>query len=381
MSSRRIRFDRRTADLVIEDDEGVQRVETNGAEYVGLLDWFSDIRAADLRKTLTRATAEFPHAPGDSEVQTSLAFSLSDAGYFDPDSSPVEPVTIGVTGDGRLLLNVGVFLDLYEDELTPSNIAQVLEPLLRRASAHLVSAEPDPYYVAPPWLWHIEVEPRTRGRTVPELLELGRSVEELLGAFRSGRLTRGTALDLLRAGRADLLIGMSEGPWLDVKVQHYDLSTEAGKISLAQAVARFANAEGGGLVVVGMKAKKLPGGEVIRSIHPVVSGGKMLRRYAQVIEEKLFPLVDGLEIDQVPAPAGGTLVVINVPPQREESKPFLVTGSVVDGKVEGAFISIVRRRGEASVPISAPAIHAYLAAGRSLFRRGVLPQNPSVEDE
>jgi hypothetical protein len=66
----------------------------------------------------------------------------------------------------------------------------------------------------------------------------------------------------------------------------------------------------------------------------------------------------------------GMLVVVSLPPQPEELKPFLVHGAIVDGAVEGAFISIVRRRGEASIPITAQSIHATLAAGRALLRRG-----------
>jgi hypothetical protein len=62
------------------------------------------------------------------------------------------------------------------------------------------------------------------------------------------------------------------------------------------------------------------------------------------------------------------LVLIDVPPQPEELKPFLVHGAIVNGRIEGAFISIVRRRGESSIPITAPMIHSTLAAGRALLR-------------
>jgi len=48
------------------------------------------------------------------------------------------------------------------------------------------------------------------------------------------------------------------------------------------------------------------------------------------------------------------LMLIDIPPQPEELKPFLVHGAIVDGRIEGAFISIVRCRGESSIPITAP---------------------------
>jgi hypothetical protein len=69
----------------------------------------------------------------------------------------------------------------------------------------------------------------------------------------------------------------------------------------------------------------------------------------------------------------GVIFVVHVPPQPEEHKPFLVQGAIVNGKVEGAFISILRRRGEESIPITAASIHATLSAGRALLRRGQLP--------
>lgn len=63
--------------------------------------------------------------------------------------------------------------------------------------------------------------------------------------------------------------------------------------------------------------------------------------------------------------------LVDIPPQPEEIKPFLVSGAIVDG----AFISIVRRRGEGSVPTTAQEMHSTLVAGRALLRRGHLPQD------
>jgi hypothetical protein len=81
-----------------------------------------------------------------------------------------------------------------------------------------------------------------------------------------------------------------------------------------------------------------------------------------------------LSVSQIPV-VGGHIVLIDVPSQPEEHKPFLVQGAVTtDGKVEGGFISIVRRRGEDSIPITAVAIHATLSAGRALLRRGEIPR-------
>ena len=99
----------------------------------------------------------------------------------------------------------------------------------------------------------------------------------------------------------------------------------------------------------------------------------MLGRYQRALEDHLFPPPDNLSIEIIEMPDDEMLILTDVPPQPEELKPFLVHGAVVEGEVQGAFISIVRRRGESSIPITAPMIHSMLAAGRALLRRGELP--------
>jgi hypothetical protein len=64
----------------------------------------------------------------------------------------------------------------------------------------------------------------------------------------------------------------------------------------------------------------------------------------------------------------GQIVCIFVPPQNSENQPYLVSGSIVQGRYIRAGVTIVRREGDASIPITAEEIHATLAAGRALLR-------------
>lgn len=248
----------------------------------------------------------------------------------------------------------------------------VLEPLLTRHRMRLLATWPDPNFGAPPWGWEARIGFHTRGWDLAALLQVGQDAIALLDAMASGQLTRETAGDLLRAGQARVLIGQPEGHWLDVKAQQYSLKTPKGQISLAQAVSRFCNAEAGGLVVFGMSTKKIPGGEEIRKLCPMPWEAGTATRYQQVLDQRLFPPPDSMTVEAVKM-NDEMIIVVDVPPQPEELKPFLVHGAIVDGDVEGAFISIVRRRGEASIPTTAPMIHSMLAAGRALLRRGELP--------
>ncbi|MCG7594915.1 hypothetical protein ACXYX3_28485 (plasmid) [Mycobacterium sp. C3-094] len=131
-------------------------------------------------------------------------------------------------------------------------------------------------------------------------------------------------------------------------------------------------------MVIGMDTKRVPGGEIIRKICPVAIDGRTLQRCQRVIEHRLYPPPDMLRIESVPVQDGG-LMLIDVPPQPEELKPFLVHGAVIDGRTETTFISVVRRRGESSIPMTPQMIHSTLAAGRALLRRGQLPHaDPST---
>ena len=70
----------------------------------------------------------------------------------------------------------------------------------------------------------------------------------------------------------------------------------------------------------------------------------------------VFPPVERLNVQALPAPPVGppALVLIDVPAQSEELKPFVVSAAIVQGHVKGAFISIVRRRGEDWSPCRPP---------------------------
>ncbi|MGI5238787.1 hypothetical protein [Dactylosporangium sp. CA-139066] len=321
--------------------------------------------ASDLLRAMRRRHAYY----GDGAT---LLISEVPVEFFDDEESPVGAVAFELH-DNTLNLDVTVLFDDFDDEDEVSGrLRSALAPLLRRYRMTFSSAWPDPNYVAPPWPWHVRVTLSPRGRDIGELFRLGQDIGQLVRAMTDGKLTRVTAGDLVRGGHAHVLIGQPEGHWLDVKSQHYD-GGEHGQISLAQAVARFCNAESGGLVVIGMNTKKVPGGEEIRGLCPVPRDNRMIRRYEQILERRLFPPPDGLAIEAV-AMGEEMLVLIDVSPQPEELKPFLVHGAIVDGRIEGAFISIVRRRGEASIPITAPMIHSTLAAGRGLLRRGEIPR-------
>ncbi|WP_107459509.1 AlbA family DNA-binding domain-containing protein [Streptomyces colonosanans] len=327
------------------------------------------VKAVDLKAAL-RSYRKYMWGE-DAEGSMDLAVTNINDEYFD-DEAPPGGIRFSLRQDD-LILELEFWSMEYLDEDEEPEVVdayiRALGPYLKRAKTEFLGWERSHDYPASPFLIKINLRPPTRGKTLKEIYGIGEGAIALLAALQGATLTRETTLNLLRAGNASVLIGQPEGPWLDVKSDHYNLKSASGKISLAQAVARFANAEHGGIVVVGMRGKKVPGGEEIRGICPVPLDKGVLRAYQYAVEHHLYPPPDYLDIESVEID-GGMLVLIHVPPQPEELKPFLVHGAIVEGSVEGAFISIIRRRGESSIPITAPAIHATLAAGRALLRRG-----------
>ncbi|WP_137354726.1 RNA-binding domain-containing protein [Nocardia farcinica] len=211
-------------------------------------------------------------------------------------------------------------------------------------------------------------------RKVGDIIELAEVCQTIMRFPPQHR--RGSAADsprmiwnLLRAGQMEWLIGEDESSFLEVKSVGYDLMQWPGKIELAQDVARFANSEEGGVLIVGFRTKRRLGGETISKLTPIDCQDGVVDQYRKVIDSRVYPLIDGLEVERFQQSNGNAILAVKVPRQNDESKPFLVHGAIVGDKYEGAFISIVRRRADGSVPVTAPAIHAYLAAGRRAFHR------------
>lgn len=372
-NDRTVTFNSHNQSLVAARNEWGLRGDGDG--FLCEISDLEGVKAVDLRSSLQSYSAWHWGQP-ESDVTGLSVVDVPD-GEFD-DDSPVTNISFVMEFDILCVEVTFTTYDYLNKEENPGEVdifEKTLAPHLARNRCVITEWRLDPYYRSP-YVVKVRLMPSLRGRTLWDLYRIGEEVISLVGAMQGGALTRETTLGLLRGGHSGVLIGQQEGPWLDVKNTHYDLSGPKGKISLAQAVARFANAEHGGIVVVGMRGKKVPGGEEIRSVCPVPFELGVERKYQTSLEQYLYPPPDYLEIESVKV-SSGMLMLVHIPPQSEELKPFLVHGAIVEDGVEGAFISIVRRRGEGTIPVTAASIHATLSAGRALLRRGQLPSDPS----
>jgi hypothetical protein len=214
--------------------------------------------------------------------------------------------------------------------------------------------------------WTIELACDPRGRTVGFIwhayralcFSLTASSKDLAGSAESVRLA-------LRLGRPDSLIGAAECSWLEAKSEDYHLTSPEEKIKLAQDIARFANAEGG-LIILGLRTSRFNGLDIIARVTPLPMPPRPVARYRNTIDTHVYPLVRGLDILSVPYDTG-ELLAISIPSQPEDSKPFVVhgnLGSITGNKVRGQFVSVVERRGDGAEYLSGPAIHGLLTARR-----------------
>jgi hypothetical protein len=222
--------------------------------------------------------------------------------------------------------------------------------------------------------WSVALIPR-HSSTVADMFELRGMLDLLtqipLGDNRgraSHRLTWQEAKQVLFAGFPAYLIGQVESSWLEVKSRAY-VSGPGGEIELSQDVARFANGDGPGLLAIGFREETKHGAKVIGKITPLPARPGISAIYHRILDRRVYPPVRDLQVEEIPF-AGGVVIVLALAKQRDEDKPFLVTGAMIDGKCEGAFISIVRRRGEHSIPITPADIHAALSAGRAAIQLG-----------
>jgi hypothetical protein len=206
-----------------------------------------------------------------------------------------------------------------------------------------------------------------------KLIDAGRALAAYLKAQQGGTLNAKTIVDLLRGGHTKLLLGQKESEYLDVKSQQYNVAVkgqpgEQQKIELAQDVARFANGDQDAVLVLGYEEGKAGQDSVIARIKEIDLNGFDPARYVNILDAKIVPAVSGLMVNTVETSPGKGLIYIYVPAQPPEMQPYLVHGVMAEGKLEGAFFSIVQRRGEGSITISASQIHGYLVAGKAFLR-------------
>ncbi|WP_206437591.1 hypothetical protein, partial [Candidatus Protofrankia datiscae] len=116
------------------------------------------------------------------------------------------------------------------------------------------------HYAADSDRWVVRSDFETTSIELAELWIIARRFELLLRWPISGEADKENTILALRAGRPEVILGLVENEWLDVKQMLPDITTELGKIEMSKDVAQFGNSRHGGILVFGFRTKRRPGG-------------------------------------------------------------------------------------------------------------------------
>jgi hypothetical protein len=213
------------------------------------------------------------------------------------------------------------------------------------------------------WGVHVYIAVPTHGRGAASALRIGRDALALLETAENGALTRATTEALVASGHAELLVSHREGPWLECKEQPYG-ADERAVYELAKDVCAFANSASGGLIIIGHRARKVRGSDTITGVRPVPADDRRVERYRKSLNQRVYPRVSNLAVQEVEYGAD-RIVVVSVPPQPKALQPFLVKGAVRNGKDVGSNIAVYIRDEDAAVTASVEELHILIVAGRA----------------
>jgi hypothetical protein len=322
-------------------------------EAVGSLEVVGRASLTQLREALRRAG------------RTGFAVSTDRAEHFDPEYASQHD-TVFEFESGKLITKVEGWLGAFSDDDTGA-LERLMNNYLsaRRSTIKFFEI----YTYSGDTFVSLTYDTPYYNRAVREVAALAFDAKALLSAAVTGNVTPSSALALILGGHAEALVGMYENSWLEAKRAPYHLGDQVSELELALDVASLANSDSGGLLVVGLTTKRDRDGDRIAKVTPTQLGLINRRVHRQLLDRLIYPAVSALELHVVTHGSEDSgLLVIEVPSQPEQLKPFLVTGMFSAGKVRGAYFTVATRRGDARMGASAAEIHGLLAAGRLATR-------------
>jgi hypothetical protein len=166
----------------------------------------------------------------------------------------------------------------------------------------------------------------------------------------------------LRGGDFAALVGLPECQWMDVKGGVYPLDSPLGKEELVKDVAAFANAPTGGLLIVGFSTEPRFGEEFVDALCPVPRAQVDLKRYGDVIAERVVPQPHGMTIEWFPVDDEKGVLAIAVPPQPPERTLFVIPGPTGRPRASTSSVAVPVRRNDQTIWLRPHEIQRLLAA-------------------
>jgi len=387
----RIGFEPRSGSLKVAGGQSIG-TESGGRFFYGPYEYLQHVSLSSLRNALTAACDQLEMdstnvhnhkvrlemqldagAFGSNgspylqqQTRTKVLWTINDPEDFDEDFIFSEPGSLVLTDENELLVEVEFPVE-GRDPFEPfPELARVLSSWAQQRRVELVSLEGQQWNTS---LWSGYFRLPIRGNVVSDVQSFALDAHEVGAAFVDGALNADLIVAILESGQATAIIGLQESSYFECKSQ-LRLDEERVRIDFARDVAAFANGNSSGLLVVGLQTKPRRDGDFVAGIHPVSDAARFARLARRTIDRLVFPPIDNLVVKAVAVDAGNNyLVYCLIPEQAPELKPFMVAGAFIDGKIDGALISVPRRRDDETIHLSPASIHAFIAAGYAFFRR------------
>ena len=246
-------------------------------------------------------------------------------------------------------------VDPVDDPGFASLVSGVIAPVLARHQVRLVVDDDGPLDQHTVEL--VIDEPDGRAS---ELIACAVEVRALVGALDGGGLTFESARDLVLGGHARALVGSQECEWLDAKGVPYGEDAR-GEYELVKDVAAFANARGG-LILLPATTRTVDGVEVIEAVKEI--DVKMVNRqsWEDRVADRVYPPPAGVRVCFIGGDRGQVLII--VPTQAEQRKPFLVRGAVEGERHVRHAITLPWRDGDRTRFDDIAVVHGALRAQR-----------------
>lgn len=184
-------------------------------------------------------------------------------------------------------------------------------------------------------------------------------------------MTQAEIIATLSGGDFDRFVGEVESEYFDAKGQPYGLDSDVGKREAARDASAFANG-GGGYILVGLRTKpsKIRHADEVESVRPIPEGIVNTAQLRAVLDAWVYPPIEGLVVKYYPSRDNGSkgLVSIEIPPQREEIKPFLIVRSFDGDRQLETMFGYAERRADVNAPLGVADLHRLLRSGRHYER-------------
>lgn len=147
-------------------------------------------------------------------------------------------------------------------------------------------------------------------------------------------MTRAEVLAILEGGDFDRFIGAPETGEVEFKGEPYQLDHDGQRFELAKDASAFANAAGG-VLVIGARTRRhdRAAGDIVSELRLLPRDLVDVQQYEDTIADRVHPTLRELTVRFYPSAGNAErgLVALDVPPQQEIDRYFLIHRPFVEG--------------------------------------------------